>query len=137
MCSCGLVPALTFCASEMCLEHREVAIQYETPAAAPDCWNVLCRLRNGHVGPCSHKVAMGLGEAPAPEATGTQPPPKGRGRDITPLVIADLEARSAQGALKYGEPLRAENGRDALMDAYQEALDLCQYLRQCIEERGW
>lgn len=71
----------------------------------------------------------------SPEATGAQPTPKGQGVDITPLVIADLQARSAQGAKKYGEPLRADNGRDALMDAYQEALDLVQYLRQLIEER--
>jgi hypothetical protein len=32
-------------------------------------------------------------------------------------------------------PLRAHNGRDALVDAYQEALDLCVYLRQVIQER--
>jgi hypothetical protein len=69
------------------------------------------------------------------EATAQQPRPAGQGPDITPLVIADLEARSAQGALKYGEPLRAFNGRDALADAYQESLDQTQYLRQEIEER--
>jgi hypothetical protein len=28
------------------------------------------------------------------------------------------------------------NGRDSLMDAYQEALDLVMYLRQAIEERN-
>jgi len=27
------------------------------------------------------------------------------------------------------------NGRDALRDAYEEALDLCQYLRQALYER--
>lgn len=69
------------------------------------------------------------------EATAHQPTPKGTGTAITPLVIADLEARSAAGAIKYGEPLRANNGRDALVDAYQEALDLAQYIRQELEER--
>lgn len=68
-------------------------------------------------------------------ATVSQPTPKGQGPDITPLVIADLQARSAAGTAKYGEPLRARNGRDPLVDAYQEALDLCQYLRQAIAER--
>lgn len=31
--------------------------------------------------------------------------------------------------------LQAFNGRDVLRDAYEEALDLATYLRQCIEER--
>lgn len=35
------------------------------------------------------------------------------------------------------QPLEpAHNGRDALVDAYQEALDLTMYLRQAIEERS-
>jgi hypothetical protein len=63
-----------------------------------------------------------------------QPRPQGKGRAITPLVIADLQERSRVGAAHYGEALRAHNGRSALWDAYCEALDLCQYLRQLIEE---
>jgi hypothetical protein len=66
-----------------------------------------------------------------------QPEPTGNGTPITELVIADLQERSRVGALRYGTPLRAHNGRDALVDAYCEALDLCQYLRQAIEEREW
>ena len=49
-------------------------------------------------------------------------------------VIADIEARKAIGLVKYGTLLQAFNGRDALVDAYQEALDLTQYLRQAVEE---
>lgn len=56
--------------------------------------------------------------------------------DVTPLVVADLLARSDEGTAKYGTPLQTHNGRDAIGDAYQEALDLCQYLRQAIEERN-
>jgi hypothetical protein len=55
---------------------------------------------------------------------------------IQDLVIADIEARKAVGFERYGTLLQPFNGRDALMDAYQEALDLCQYLRQAIEERN-
>jgi len=55
--------------------------------------------------------------------------------NILPLVIADLQARDKVGTVKYGTTLQAHNGRDALMDAYQEALDLCMYLRQAICER--
>lgn len=54
---------------------------------------------------------------------------------ITDQVIADLRSRAAAGLAEYGTPLRAHNGRDALRDAYEEALDLCQYLRQAIQER--
>lgn len=63
-----------------------------------------------------------------------EPRPCGRGPEVTLLVIKDLEARSAQGVVKYGETLRTFNGRSALVDSYQETLDLVQYLRQLIEE---
>jgi hypothetical protein len=69
-----------------------------------------------------------------PAATLIQPTPKGQGPDIADLVCQDIMARKAEGTKKYGEPLRPFNGRSALIDAYQEALDLAQYLRQAIEE---
>ena len=43
--------------------------------------------------------------------------------------------RDRQGQQRYGTRLRGHNGRDPLVDAYQEALDLCVYLRQAIYER--
>lgn len=65
-----------------------------------------------------------------------QPPPVPSARQpIVELVIHDLHERLAVGIQRYGTPLQAHNGRDALVDAYQEALDLCCYLRQAIEER--
>ena len=70
-----------------------------------------------------------------------QPPPKRN--DTTPIVTLvkqDLDERMRKGVETYGMPLRAWNGRDALQDAYEEALDLCCYLRQAIQERngdGW
>jgi len=70
------------------------------------------------------------------DVNGPQQTPKGTGREITPLVIKDLEIRSAMGKQKYGEALRAFNGRNALVDAYQEAIDLVQYLRQRLEEES-
>lgn len=51
------------------------------------------------------------------------------------LVVADMKARDQFGADRYGTHLQPHNGRDALMDAYQEALDLVVYLRQVIYER--
>ena len=64
-----------------------------------------------------------------------EPQPVGDGTEIWPLVIKDMEERNRFGAEKYGTTLRAFNGRDPIVDAYQEALDLCVYLRQAIEER--
>ena len=69
------------------------------------------------------------------EAWVPQPPPIPSTGDIQKLVIDDMEKRREFGVRKYGTPLQANNGRDALMDAYQEALDLVVYLRQLIEER--
>lgn len=51
------------------------------------------------------------------------------------LVIKDMDARNVFGMNKYGTPLQPFNGRDALTDAYEEALDLCVYLRTAIYER--
>jgi hypothetical protein len=51
------------------------------------------------------------------------------------LVIADMRSRDAFGRNHYGTPLQAFNGRNPLVDAYQEALDQSVYLRQAIEER--
>ena len=64
-----------------------------------------------------------------------QPPPAGSGEPIWPLVVKDMQERDAVGTAKYGTPLRGHNGRDSLIDAYQEALDLVVYLRQSIYER--
>lgn len=61
-------------------------------------------------------------------------PQKGK-VDIWPLVVEDIKARVEAGRAKYGTVLQSNNGRDALMDAYQEAIDLVMYLRQEIEER--
>lgn len=54
--------------------------------------------------------------------------------DIAMLVQRDIEERARVGEATYGLRLMPFNGRNALIDAYQEALDLCMYLRQGIEE---
>lgn len=51
------------------------------------------------------------------------------------LVMHDMKERDQLGRARYGTPLQPHNGRDALVDAYQEALDLAVYLRQAIYER--
>lgn len=67
---------------------------------------------------------------------GDQPLPTPNDRpDIQSLVLEDIRERRNVGIQRYGTPLQAHNGRDALRDAYEEALDLVMYLRQMMEER--
>lgn len=56
-------------------------------------------------------------------------------REVFPEIVKDLEARSSLGTDKYGFPLSSHNGRNALNDAYQEALDQAQYLKQALMEQ--
>lgn len=51
------------------------------------------------------------------------------------LVYEDLYSRLEIGLKTYKTPLQPNNGRDALKDAYEEALDLACYLRQALYER--
>ena len=55
---------------------------------------------------------------------------------IQDFVIDDIRARQEVGRRRYGTPgLQPHNGRDTLLDAYQEALDLACYLRTVMYER--
>lgn len=54
---------------------------------------------------------------------------------VWPLVMQDMADRDQLGRERYKVPLQPFNGRDALKDAYEEALDLVVYLRQAIWER--
>jgi len=55
--------------------------------------------------------------------------------DIFEQVKQDIEQRAEKGIKKYGERVKFYNGRDALQDAYEEALDLAMYLKQAIIEK--
>lgn len=82
-------------------------------------------------------------------ATQQQPEPRPGGVSVTDLVISDLwmggvrnpqplvhafKERRKLGIERYQTELRANNGRDALTDAYQEGLDKALYLRQALYE---
>jgi hypothetical protein len=68
-----------------------------------------------------------MSEQPMPTKNDRQP--------VWDLVIKDMQERDQVGRQRYGTPLQPFNGRDALRDAYEEALDLTVYLRQAILER--
>lgn len=71
---------------------------------------------------------------PAPPAD--QPPPVPSDRPaVWSLVIADMHTRDAVGRERCGVRLQPFNGRDFLVDAYQECLDQAVYLRGAIYER--
>lgn len=50
------------------------------------------------------------------------------------LVLEDIAERRQAGIEHYGTELVTNNGRNALIDAYQEALDLVVYLRQALRD---
>jgi len=76
-----------------------------------------------------------LGEEMEKPSIQKEPSPKEGETIIVDIVIQDLIDRSKMGRRKYGTVLKTFNGRDALIDAYQEALDLCMYLRQALCEQ--
>lgn len=68
-------------------------------------------------------------------ATKDQPfPTHSTGPDVTSLVRDDLELRAQKGLETYGSRLKPFNGRNAQIDAYQEALDLAVYFKQRLIE---
>jgi hypothetical protein len=65
---------------------------------------------------------------------GEPPPIPNNKPSIHDLVIEDMHSRKEMGLKKYGTILQADNGRNALKDAYEEVLDLAMYLKQKLEE---
>ncbi len=64
-----------------------------------------------------------------------QPAPDGGWGNVQALVREDLEVRERVGTERYGTSLQLFNGRNAMVDAYQEVLDLACYLRQHLAEQ--
>jgi hypothetical protein len=54
---------------------------------------------------------------------------------VQDMVIADIQSRKELGIRKYGTALQSGNGRNMLLDAYEEALDLVIYLRGALDEQ--
>jgi hypothetical protein len=65
-----------------------------------------------------------------------QPPPlRNNHPHSIDAVIRDLSDRKNFGMIKYGTALQPNNGRNNLIDSYQELMDLLVYLRTEIDER--
>ncbi len=107
----------------------------QTPETCPSCNGPLARINSAlrECEQCGH-LKKESNRMKNPAAT-PQPMPTAGRQDVLPLVIADLHARDAFGRKKYGTTLQTHNGRDPLMDAYQEQLDQVLYFRQELAER--
>jgi hypothetical protein len=116
----------------------------ENPRLCPCASDCYCRTRT-----CKDKTDAAAAQ-PAPK----QPAVKDNAADVPTAVSLDLyarglghlvthvQARTAAGEAKYGTRLQAFNGRDAGLDALQEAVDLMKYVKQKMMEgapagRGW
>ena len=60
----------------------------------------------------------------------------GIGENVLPLVIVDMHARDRFGLQHYGIPLTSGDGRDHLVEAYEEMLDASVYLTNALDEHG-
>jgi hypothetical protein len=56
------------------------------------------------------------------------------GNDSRRKMFNRISKRLLDGMREYGKPLTTHNGRDALIDAWEEACDGCQYLTQAYCE---
>ena len=55
---------------------------------------------------------------------------------VVDRVIDDMRERDAVGRQRYGVPLTSGNGRDSLVDAYQECQDAIVYMAAFLDEHG-
>jgi hypothetical protein len=83
-------------------------------------------------------------------ATKQQPNPTHGGESVTDWLLSfmerdhpayhailadDIKARRQLGIERYGVELETHNGRSALTDGFQEAIDLMKYVAQALMER--
>jgi hypothetical protein len=69
-----------------------------------------------------------LSDQPMPNGDDTAP-------NMQDLVIQDLKERLEVGIKRYGQGLKAFNGRDSQRDLYEEILDAACYLKQDMVKR--
>lgn len=65
-----------------------------------------------------------------------QPLPKPGKLPVQQILIHAIEERREHGIRKYGRALETDNGRNALQDAWEEAMDLLLYLTRARLEHG-
>lgn len=104
----------------MSVEHREQASP--TPNDRPASWDLVI----GRVQRRRDQLSAGVKDAPAETLH-----PHVQNCDE---LLFMMRARDILGRARYGTPLQAFNGRDSLLDALEEALDLRVYLENVRQE---
>lgn len=113
-----------------------------------DFFGDFCGLSEVHRphGNCTGAIAAQGGYGGAITQTGTREGRKGDSQgmptvntepDIQSRVIADIEKRRELGISRYGTALQPNNGRNALLDLYEELIDAVMYTKQrLVEQEG-
>ena len=57
-------------------------------------------------------------------------------KQVWPLVVKDMLERNEAGAVKYNRYLQTDCPDNMLQHAYEEALDLCVYLKTQLEKKN-
>ncbi len=79
------------------------------------------------------KVPPGCGKQPLPVTSNKSQAVTPAARD---MYIETITAQEQKGIAKYGKSLETHNGRDAGKDAWDEMIDLSQYLTQLRMEHA-
>lgn len=75
-----------------------------------------------------------MGDVRDPETD--QPAPQPGGYPVQAVLIEALKQRMEFGLKKYGTPLETHNGRNPLLDMWEEMLDMVSYFTQFVLEQG-
>ena len=115
-----------------CLVCESTSVFPVSSATKPTCQNPDC---SDYLGLQVARAAI-FDEPRASATVKDQPPPKPvAGPAIQDLVLVDVAERKRVGIERYGQPVLPHNGRNALVDLYQELLDAVMYTRQLIYEQ--
>lgn len=79
-------------------------------------------------------VLADLGASPASSVWDSIMLGKARNTTLLDVFAADVRERDGMGTAKYNTRLQTFNGRDPLIDFYQELMDAVAYSRQAYEE---
>lgn len=125
--------------NETIKERDKIVYQDSTEPVPPSLvGKTVAHMRKGDPFPQSFQVGYRPKEPTTKKNLSTpEPTPiKNDKPAVWDLVIQDMKDRDTTGAQRYGTRLQPFNGRDSLVDAYQEILDLAVYLRQRIFEES-
>jgi hypothetical protein len=97
----------------------------------------MCICTDGTCGHCDYctEFRSNIRKYTSPNTPEPPPVPNPAAPAIWDLVMADMQERDSTGARKYGQRLTGGDGRNSLIDAYQEVLDTAVYLRKAIWEQ--